>query len=224
MKTGALRPIFCLAYFTMTYVTLQEQILEQLKELEQFVQRYESELEQPSPEKSQRLSCSPDVNRLDIANIAINTTVAQQDPLDSSQATAQIAAPAELAEYAMLSAASYAGSTSQSRASVVRCTPEAVSPSAAASAGPNKSSAESAMTSAFLNQMAQHTTKMEMFGSHFKACGLADDLAFPPASAVDALDAQQQVLPQAELAMQPISSIEEPTSSSFLQQSSQGGL
>ena len=58
----------------MTYVTLQEQILEQLKELEQFVQRYESELEQPSPEKSQRLSCSPDVNRLDIANIAISLT------------------------------------------------------------------------------------------------------------------------------------------------------
>ena len=155
VKTGSLKPIFCLAYFTMTYVTLQEQIMEQLKELEQFVQRYESELEQPSPEKSQRLSCSPDVNRLDIANIAINTTIDQQNtPLESSQATALIAAPAELAEYAMLSAASYPGSTSQSRASVVRCTPEAVSPSAAASAGPNKSSAESAMTSAFLNQVA----------------------------------------------------------------------
>ena len=65
---------------------------------------------------------------------------------------------------------------------------------------------------------------MEMFGSHFKACGLADDLAFPPAAAVDLADTHQQIMPQAELVMQPISSIEDPSSSSFLQQSSQGGL
>ena len=80
------------------------------------------------------------------------------------------------------------------------------------------------MTSAFLNQVAQHTAKMEMFGSHFKANGLVEDLTFPSAVAVDTSDTQQQMVPQAELVMQPISSIEEPTSSSFLQQSSQGGL
>ena len=31
VKTSILKPIFCLAYFTMTYVALQEQIVEQLR-------------------------------------------------------------------------------------------------------------------------------------------------------------------------------------------------
>lgn len=80
VKTTHLKPIFCLAYFTMTYVTLQEQIVEQLRQLEILVSQRETEMEQAmqevlneSPDK--KLSCSPDVNRLGIANIAINTTM-----------------------------------------------------------------------------------------------------------------------------------------------------
>ena len=34
VKTAAVKPIFCLAFFTMTYVTLQQQIIEKLMQLE----------------------------------------------------------------------------------------------------------------------------------------------------------------------------------------------
>ena len=34
MKTCSLKPIFCLTFFTMTYVTLQEQIRIKLQQLE----------------------------------------------------------------------------------------------------------------------------------------------------------------------------------------------
>jgi len=48
-----------------------------------------------SPDKSQGLGCSPDVNKLGIANIAINTT--PMEPNLSQKTTANVAAFANVA-------------------------------------------------------------------------------------------------------------------------------
>ena len=84
----------------------------------------------------------------------------------------------------------------QSRGSFIQCPRDSVSPVAT--------------TSAFLNQ----TSKLEMFGSHFKA-GL-DDSAGPTNFA------REDGTIKPAYVMQPISSIEDRTGSSYLQQSSSG--
>ena len=175
--------------------------------------------EENSPEK--KLSCSPDVNKLGIANIAINTTC-DQALMNSSQGTVKIKAiPMDFGTM-ILSNNSHPSSTSHSRGSIIRCTPKnIISP-------PTDGDRASAATSGFFNQAHQ----MEMFGSHFKvdANGL-EDSATPAVNAE--LDNYFSRLPMQQVSekrtaientQRPISTIEEhPTNSSFLQQSSQGG-
>jgi len=60
----------------MTFVTLQQQIRDMLFQLERQAHNTGSPVREEcgSPEKSASLGCSPDVNNLGIANIAINNT------------------------------------------------------------------------------------------------------------------------------------------------------
>ena len=86
VKTETLRPIFFLAYFTMVYVAMQEQILNELQALgggenceqqegEEDGDGMKSTGSSPNVKQRSSLGFSPDINKLGIANIAINTTL-----------------------------------------------------------------------------------------------------------------------------------------------------
>ena len=88
--------------------------------------------ESPSPGKSQpSQGCSPEINKLCLANIAIRST---SEIASSSQATAFIQAPreqsiAQIDHFALLSSTSKAGSAKEkSNGSILRIADEASSP------------------------------------------------------------------------------------------------
>ena len=233
----------------MTYVTLQEQIRIKLQQLE-FIARQAQIQEQlqgqsastpisTSPDKSQGLGCSPDVNRLGIANIAINTASLEpagvrENSKENKAARSgahRYSSSNEVDHFAMISSLDHSRRASFNQQLGLNGTTNTTERHISTLPSNNTSYRQNSRgeaghqqrPSAFFSQVQ----RLDMFGSNFKpgtpSTNTEDIIGHTRGhSATESWSRKAANDPVAEYVMQPISSIEQPTSNS--QQSNSAGF